>query len=151
MHQNFISKLFEHHRHIQSVQNFVFIVICLVVLLLWVIEFGRTFELYKIHWINLQDRSKIYISMFCQAFWVVKLLFYSNVLYDYSYFCSKNHSKSVCFSHQNTEVNFWVLLQRSVLLIVYCQCCYNYWWFSTKICISKIPEKLWLNIKHFII
>ena len=124
MHQNFISKLFEHHRHIQSVQNFVFIVICLVVLLLWVIEFGRTFELYKIHWINqnwltiLQDRSKIYISMFCQAFWVVKLLFYSNVLYDYSYFCSKNHSKSVCFSHQNTEVNFWVLLQRSVLLIV---------------------------------
>ena len=84
MHQNFILKLFEHHRHIQSVQNFVFIVIYFVVLLLWVIEFGRIFELYKIHWINqnwltiLQDRSKIYISMFCQVFWVVKLLFESN-------------------------------------------------------------------------
>ena len=87
MHQNFILKLFEHHRHIQSVQNFVFIVIYLVVLLLWVIEFGRIFELYKIHWINqnwqtiLQDRSKIYISMFCQAFWVVKSLFDSIYLF----------------------------------------------------------------------
>ena len=106
------------------VQDFVIIVIYFVVLLLWVIEFGRIFELYKIHWINqnwltiLQDRSKIYISMFCQAFWVVKLFFDSNFLYAYSYFCSKNHSKSVCFSHQNTEVNFWVLLQKSVLLIV---------------------------------
>ena len=125
MHQNFILKLFEHHSwHIQSVQHFVFILIYFIVLLLWFIEFGRIFELNKIHWINqnwlkiLQNRSKIYISMFCQEFWVVKLLFYSNVLYDYSYFCSKNHSKSVCFSHQNTEVNFWVLLQKSVLLIV---------------------------------
>ena len=81
MHQNFILKLFEHHRHIQSAQNFVFIVIYFVVLLLWVIEFGRIFELYKIHWINqnwltiVQDRSNIYNSICCQAFWVVKLFF----------------------------------------------------------------------------
>ena len=124
MHHNFICKLFEHLRHIQSVQDFVLIVIYIVVSLLWFIEFGRIFELYKIHWIDqncltiLQDRSKIYISICCQAFWVVKLFFDSKFWYAYSYFCGKNHSKSVCFSHQNTEVNFWVLLQRSVLLIV---------------------------------
>ena len=81
MHQNFIWKHFEHLRHIQSVQDFVLVVIYFVVLLLWFIEFGRIFELYKIHWINqnwltiLQDRSKIYISICCQAFWVVKLFF----------------------------------------------------------------------------
>ena len=124
MHQNFIWKLFEHLRHIQSVQDFVLIVIYFVVLLLWFIEFGRIFELYKIHWINQnciaipQDRSKIYISICCQAFWVVKLFFDSEFWYAYSYFCGKNNSKSVCFSYQNTEVNFGVLLQRSVLLIV---------------------------------
>ena len=124
MHQNFIWKLFEHLRRIQSVQDFVLIVIYFVVSLLWFIEFGRIFELYKIHWINqnwltiLQDRSKIYISICCQAFWVVKLFFDGKFWYAYSYFCGNNHSKSVCFSHQNTEVNFRVLLQRSVLLIV---------------------------------
>ena len=124
MHQNFIWKLFGHLRHIKSVQDFVLIAIYFVVSLLWFIEFGRIFELYKIHWINqnwltiLQDRSKIYISICCQAFWVVKLFFDGNFWYTYSYFCAKNHSKSVCFSHQNTEVNFRVLLQRSVLLIV---------------------------------
>ena len=120
-HQNFIWKLFEHLRHIQSAQDFVLIVIYFVVWLLWFIEFGRIFELYKIHWINqnwLQDRSKIYISICCQAFWVVKLFFDSKFWYAFSYFCGKNDSKSVCFSHQNTEVNFRVLLQRSVLLIV---------------------------------
>ena len=124
MHQNFIWKLFEHLRHILTVQDFVLIVIYFVVLLHWVIEFGRIFELHKIHWINqnrltiLQDRSKIYINIYCQAFWAVNLFFDSKFWYAYSYFCGKNHSKSVCFSHQNTEVNFQVLLQRSVLLIV---------------------------------
>ena len=124
MHQNFIWKLFGHLRHIKSVQDFVLIAIYFVVSLLWFIEFGRIFELYKIHWINqnwltiLQDRSKIYISICYQAFWVVKLFFDSKFWYAYSYFCVKNHSKSICFSHQNTEVNFWVLLQRSVMLIV---------------------------------
>ena len=124
MHQNFICKLFEHPRHIQSVQDFVLIVIYFVVLLLWVIEFGRIFELYKKHWIIqnwltiLQDRSKIYISICCPALWVVKLFFDSKFWYTYSYYCGKNHSKSFCFSYQNTEVNFGVLLQRSVLLIV---------------------------------
>ena len=123
MHQNFIWKLFEHLRHIQSVQDFVLIAIYFVVSLLWFIEFGRIFELYKIHWINqnwltiLQDRSKIYISICCQAFWVVLFFFDGKFWYAYSYFCAKNHSKSVCFSYQNTEVNFRVLLQRSVLLI----------------------------------
>ena len=49
----FYLKLFEHRRHhIQSVQNFVFIVIYFIVLILWVIEFWRIFELYKIHWIS---------------------------------------------------------------------------------------------------
>ena len=124
MHQNFIWKLFGHLRHIKSVQDFVLIAIYFVVSLLWFIEFGRIFELYKIHWINqnwltiLQDRSKIYISICCQAFWVVKLFFDGKFWYAYSYFCGKNHSKSFCFSHQNTEVNFRVLLQKSVLLIV---------------------------------
>ena len=81
MHQNFISKLFEHLRHIQSVQDFVLIVIYFVVSLLWFIEFGRIFEMYKIHWINqnwltiLKDRSKMYISICCQAFSVVKLFY----------------------------------------------------------------------------
>ena len=123
-HQNFIWKLFEHLRHIQFVQDFVLIVIYFVVLLLGSIEFGRIFELYEIHWINqnwltiLQDRSKIYISICCQAFWVVKLFFDGKFWYAYFYFCGNNHSKSVCFSHQNTEVNFRVLLQTSVLLIV---------------------------------
>ena len=124
MHQNFIWKLFEHLRHIQSVQNFVLIVIYFVVLLLWFIEFGRIFELYKIHWINqnwltiLQDRSKIYISICCQAFWVVKSLFDNKFWYTYSHFCGSEHSKSSCFSCQNTEVNFWVPMQRYVLLII---------------------------------
>ena len=124
MHQNFILKLFEHHRHIQSVQDFVLIVIYFVVLLLWVIEFGRIFELYKIHWINqnwlaiLQDRPKINISICCQAFWVVKSLFDNKFWHTYSHFCGLEHSKSDCFSCQNTEVNFWVPMQRYVLLIV---------------------------------
>ena len=124
MHQNFIWKLFEHLRHIQSVQDFVLIVIYFVVSLLWFIEFGRIFELYKIHWINqnwltiLQDRSKIYISICCQAFWVVKSLFDNKFWYTYSHFCGFEHSKSVCFSWQNTEVNFWVPMQKYVLLIV---------------------------------
>ena len=124
MHQNFIWKLFGHLRHIKSVQDFVLIAIYFVVSLLWFIEFGRIFDLYKIHWINqnwltiLQDRSKMYISICYQAFWVVKLFFDTKFWYAYSYFCVKNHSKSVCFSHQNTEVNFRVLLQRSVVLIV---------------------------------
>ena len=120
----FYLETFWHLRHIQSVQDFVLTVIYFVVSLLWFIEFGRIFEVYKIHWINqnwltnLQDRSKMYISIYCQAFWVVKLFFDSKFWYAYSYFCGKNHSKSVCFSHQNTEVNFRVLLQTSVLLIV---------------------------------
>ena len=124
MHQNFIWKLFGHLRHIKSVQDFVLIAIYFVVSLLWFIEFGRIFELYKIQWINqnwltiLQDRSKMYISICCQAFWVIKLFFDSMFWYAYSYFHDKKHSKSVCFLHQNTEVNFRILLQRSVLLIV---------------------------------
>ena len=124
MHQNFILKLFGHHSHIQSVQDLVLIVIYFVVLLLWVIEFGRIFELYKIHWINqnwltiLQDRSKIYISICCQAFWVVKLSLDNMFKYTYSHFCHLEHSKSDCFSWQNTGVNFWVPMQRYVLLIV---------------------------------
>ena len=100
MHQNFILKLFGHHSHIQSVQDLVLIVIYFVVLLLWVIEFGRIFEFHKIPWINqnwliiLQDRSKIYISICCQAFWVVKSLFDNK-------FCGLEHSKSDCFSWQS--------------------------------------------------
>ena len=123
MHQIFILKLFEHHRHIQSVQDFVFIVIYFVVSLLWVIEFGRIFELYKIHWINqnwqtiLQDRSKIYIGMFCQVFWVVKILFESKLWYAYSHFCNLKQQKLNCFSFQNTEVKFGVPKHRYVLLI----------------------------------
>ena len=124
MHQNFILKLFGHHSHIQSVQDLVLIVIYFVVLLLWVIEFGRIFELYKIHWINqnwltiLQDRSKIYISICCQAFKVVKSLFDNKFWYTYSHFWGLEHSKSDCLSWQNTEVNFWVPMQSYVLLIV---------------------------------
>ena len=124
MHQNFIWKLFEHLRHIQSVQDFVLVVIYFVVLLLWFIEFGRIFELYKIHWINqnwltiLQDRSKIYIIICCQAFWVVIILFESKFWHGYTYFCDIKHSKSDCVSCQKTEVNFWVLMQRYVLLIL---------------------------------
>ena len=78
----------------------------------------------RLNWINFDKfslnlkLSKIYISICCQAFWVVKLFFDGKFWYAYSYFCAKNHSKSVCFSHQNTEVNFRVLLQTSVLLIV---------------------------------
>ena len=77
-----------------------------------------------IHWINqnwltiLQDRSKTYISMCCQVFWVVKLLFESKLWYAYSHFCNLKDSKSDCFSCQNTEVNFCVPMQRYVLLIV---------------------------------
>ena len=68
-------------------------------------------------WFNLK-LSKIYISICCQAFWVVLFFFDGKFWYVYFYFCGKSHSKSVCFSHQNTEVNFWVILQRSALLIV---------------------------------
>ena len=61
------------------------------------------------NWLTIiQDRSKIYISMCCQVFWVVKLLFESKLWYAYSHFCSLKHSKSDCFSCQNTRVNFWV-------------------------------------------
>ena len=103
MHQNFIWKLFEHLRHIQSVQDFVLIVIYFVVSLLWFIEFGRIFEQYKIHWINqnwlkiLQDRSKMYISICVQAFWVVKLFFDSKFWYAYSYISGKKHSNQSVF------------------------------------------------------
>ena len=72
------------------------------------------------------------------------------VLIQFTYFCDIKHSKSDCFSCQNTEVNFWVPMQRYVLLILKWQCCYTYQRFSTKICRGKIPEKIWLNIKHFI-
>ena len=103
MHQNFIWKLFEHHRHVQCVQDFVLIVIYFVVSLLWFIEFGRIFELYKIHWINqnwltiLQDRSKIYISICCQAFWVVKLFFDSKFWYGYPIFVAKTTQNQSVF------------------------------------------------------
>ena len=55
------------------------------------------------HWINqnwqttLQDKSKIYIIICCQAFWVVKFLFESKFWYGYTYFCDLKHSKSDCF------------------------------------------------------
>jgi hypothetical protein len=52
MHQIFIMKLFELHRVQISVQDFVLIEIYLFVLVLWVFEFGRIFELHKMHWIK---------------------------------------------------------------------------------------------------
>ena len=73
MHQNFIWKLFGHLRHIKSVQDFVLIAIYFAVSLLWFIEFGRIFELYKICWINqnlltiLQDRIFFPISLKLQV------------------------------------------------------------------------------------
>ena len=83
-----------------SVQDFVVIGIYFFIFLLWVFEFGRIFELYKMHWINqnwltiLQDKSKIYIIICCQAFWVANLLFESKFWYGYTYFCDIKHSKS---------------------------------------------------------
>ena len=120
MPQNFILNLFELHWHVQLLYRTLLIVIYFVVLLLWFIEFGRIFELYKIHWINqnwltiLQDRSKIYISICCQAFWVVKLFFDSKFWYAYSYFCGLKHSKSHCFLCQLTKINFGTPMQRYV-------------------------------------
>ena len=95
MHQIFILELFELHRVQISVQDFVLIDIYFFVLLLWVFEFGRIFELHKMHWIKqnwltiIQDKSKIYFNICCQAFWVVKLLFESKFWYGYTYtyFC----------------------------------------------------------------
>ena len=87
MHQNFILKLFELLWHIQILYRTVLIGLYSLVLLLWFFEFGRIFELYKMHWIYqnwlriLQDKSKIYIIICWQAFWVVKLLFESKFWY----------------------------------------------------------------------
>ena len=87
MHQNFILKLFEPLGHIQFLCRAVLIGIYFFVLLLWFFEFGRIFELYKMHWIYqnwlriLQDKSKIYFIICCQAFWVVKLSFENKVWY----------------------------------------------------------------------
>ena len=124
MHQIFILEFFELNRVQISVLDFVLIEIYFLVLLLWVFEFGRIFELHKMHWTKqnwltiIQDKSKSCIIICHQAFWVVKLLFEGKFWYGYTYFSDIKHSKSDCVSCQKTEVNFWVLMQRYVLLIL---------------------------------
>ena len=97
MHQIFILKLFELHRVQISVQDFVLIDIYFFVLLLWVFEFGRIFELHKMHWIKqnwltiIQGKSKRCIIISHQAFWNVKLLFEGKFWYGYTYFFDIKH------------------------------------------------------------
>ena len=87
MHQNFILKLFEPLGHIQFLYRTVLIRIYFFALLLWFFEFGRIFELCKMHWIYqnwlriLQYNSKIYFIICCQAFWIVKLSFENKFWY----------------------------------------------------------------------
>ena len=87
MHQNFILKLFEPLGHIQFLYRTVLIRIYFFALLLWFFEFGRIFELCKMHWIYqnwlriLQYNSKIYFIICCQAFWTVKLSFENKFWY----------------------------------------------------------------------
>ena len=124
MHQIFILEFFELNRVQISVLDFVLIEIYFLVLLLWVFEFGRIFELHKMHWIKqnwltiIQDKSKSCIIICHKAFCVVKLLFDGKFWYGHTYFSDIKHSKSDCVSCQKTEVNFWVLMQRYVLLIL---------------------------------
>ena len=86
-----------------SVQDFVLIGIYFFALLLWFFEFGRIFELYKMHWIYqnwlriLQDKSKIYIIICCQAFWVVKLLFETKFWYNLPTFVTENTQNEIVF------------------------------------------------------
>ena len=76
----------------------------------------------RLSWINFDKLSlnlkvyKIYNSICCQAFWVVKYLFESKLWYAYSYFCGLKHSKSHCFLCQLTKINFGVPMQKWVSL-----------------------------------
>ena len=83
MHQNFIWKNFEHLRHIQSVQDFVLIVIYFVVLLLGSIEFGRIFELYEIHWINQNWLTILHVSLKSILPYTAKHLFYQIIIQEH--------------------------------------------------------------------
>ena len=97
MHQILILELFELHRVQISVQDFVLIDIYFFILLLWVLEFGRIFELHKMHWIKqnwltiIQGKSKRCIIISHQAFWNVKLLFEGKFWYGYTYFFDIKH------------------------------------------------------------
>ena len=97
MHQFFILEFFELNRVQTSVLDFVLIEIYFLVLLLWVFEFGRIFELHKMHWIKqnwltiIQGKSKRCIIISHQVFWDVKLLFEGKFWYGYTYFFDIKH------------------------------------------------------------
>ena len=145
MHQIFILELFELHRVQISVQDFVLMGIYFSVSLLWVIGFGTIFELHKMHWINqnwltiLHDQSKIYITIYCQAFVL------SN---HYSRACFDNFIPTFLASNTQNKTYFHAKIPRSFFGFPCKDMCY--YWFPTKICRGKIPEKIWLDIKHFI-
>ena len=102
-------------------------------------------------WPTIQiQMSKFYKIKCCQAFLAVTSSFKSYFLYAYSNFCDIKHLKPYFFSCQLTMINFGVPMQKYVLLSYKCQCCYNYSWFSTKICSGKSHEKIWWYIKKFI-
>ena len=112
MHQIFILELFELHRVQISVQDFVLIDIYFFVLLLWVFEFGRIFELHKMHWIKqnwltiIQDKSKSCIIIYHKAFCVVKLLFDGKFWYGHTYFSDIKHSNQTVFHAKKPKSTF---------------------------------------------
>ena len=126
MHQILILELFELHRVQISVQDFVLIDIYFFVLLLWVFEFGRIFELHKMHWIKqnwltiIQGKSKRCIIISHQAFWNVKLLFegkfWHKTLKIRLCFIPKNRSQ-LLGAHAKICVTYPIMPMLSYLLV----------------------------------
>ena len=101
-----------------SLQDFILMVICFFVLLLWFTEFVNFFDMHKMEWIVQKwptipmYMSKFYIIKYCQAFLGVISSFRSHCLYNHSYFCGLKHSEPGCFLSQLTKINFWAPVQR---------------------------------------
>ena len=130
--QNFVVELLNSIDIFISLQDFILMVICFFVLLLWFTEFVNNFDVQKMDWIVQKwptipiYMSKFYLIKCCQAFLGVISSFRSHYLYAYSYFCGLKHSKSHSFSCPITKINFGVPMQNMCHLSYACQCCYNY-------------------------
>ena len=99
---------------------------------------------------NLTCQSKIYITVYCQAFVL------SN---HYSRACFDNFIPTFLASNTQNQTNFHAKIPRSFFGFLCKDMCYLSYNANVniiisdlqqKICRGKIPEKIWLDFKHFI-
>ena len=106
--------------------------------LLWVIGFGTIFELHKMHWINqnwltiLNDQSKIYITICCQAF---------VLLNHYSRACFDNFIPTFLASNTQNQTHFHAQIPRSFFWFPCKDMCYLSYNANFTIIISDFQQK----------